>query len=188
MIFEFAMYYLSFLPLWISIIIIDIISIVRNDGNLWTERISVPAVIIGIIICLVVAYKWINEKGTQNRETYIIERAREERFVTAEFLMTYVLPLFAFEFTQWDGMMLFLLFFGIFWFLVYRHKYFCTNLALEICGYRVYECELKSGNQTIIKRVVSRKELDGMGGKTIRTRKFNNDYHFEVGRERGGES
>ena len=180
MIFEFAMYYLSFLPLWASIIIIDVISIARNHSCLWTEQISIPVIVLGIIISSVVAYKWITKKGYQNRETYELKTAKEERFVTAEFLMSYVLPLFAFDFTSWDGVLLFVLFFGVFWFLVRRHKYFCTNLALEICGYRVYDCELKTGAQTINKQVVSRKELDGMAGKKIRTRKFNNDYHFEV--------
>lgn len=181
MIFEFAMYYLSFLPLWVSIIIIDVISIARNDSCLWTEKISIPVILFGIIFCSVVAYRWITKKGNQNRETYELKSAKEERFVTAEFLMSYVLPLFAFEFTQWDGVVLFALFFGVFWFLVHRHKYFCTNLALELCKYKVYDCELITGKQTITKQVASRKELDGMAGKTIRTRKFNNDYHFEVG-------
>ena len=103
--------------------------------------------------------------------------------MTAEFLISYVLPLFAFDFTKWDGVILFILFFGVFWFLVHRHKYFCTNIALEICKYRVYECELKQYNQVIHKRVVSRNELDGMVGKKIRTRKYNNDFHFEIGLE-----
>ena len=180
MIFEFSMYFLSFLPLWLSVVLIDAISIIRNEDNLWTEIISIPLVLVGILVCSLFAYGWIKKKGFQNRETYELKSAKEERFLTAEFIMSYVLPLFAFDFTQWDGVVLFVLFFGVFWFLVYRHKYFCTNLVLEICKYRVYECELKTGEQIICKRVVSRNELDGICGKTIRTKKFNNDYHFEV--------
>lgn len=180
MIFEFAMYYLSFLPLWISIIFIDVVNCCRESNNLWTENISIVLIPLGIIVCSVVTWKWLTKKGSQNREKYRIEAAKEERFVTAEFLISYVLPLFAFDFTKWDGAVLFALFFSVFWFLVYRHKYFCTNLALEICGYRVYECELKNGTRTINKHVVSRSQLDGFVGKEIRTRKFNNDYHFEV--------
>ena len=180
MMFEFSMYFLSFLPLWLSVILIDVFSIIRNDVNLWTEFISIPAIIIGVLLCSVFVYSWIKKKGFQNRESYELRSAKEERFLTAEFIMAYVLPLFAFDFTQCDGVALFLLFFLILWFLVYRHKYFCINLALEICKYRVYECELYIGGQTISKRVVSRKELDGLCGKKVRTKKFNNDYHFEV--------
>lgn len=187
MIFEFSMYYLSFLPLWISIIIIDAVNLGRGTANRWTEIISILVIMLGIIACSIIAYKWLTKKGNINREKYKIEKAKEERFVTAEFLMSYVLPLFAFDFTQWDGVLLFSLFFSIFWFLVHRHKYFCTNLALEICKYRVYECELQIGKETISKLVASRNELDGLVGATIRTRKFNNDYHFEVGVEQGGE-
>lgn len=183
MIIQFAMYYLSFLPLWVSIIIINGISIVRNDRCLWIERISIPVILFGIIISSLIVYKWITKKGKQNREIYTIESAKEVKFITAEFLMSYVFPLLAFDFTQWDGILLFLLFFSAFGFLVYRHNYFCTNIALELCKYKVYECELKTGVQTISKRVVSRKELDSLTGKKIRTRKYNNDYHFEVGVE-----
>ena len=180
MIFEFAMYFLSFLPLWMSIVLIDLVNMIRDDNNLWTERLSIVSIVAGIIICSIATWKWLHESGSQNREKYEIISASEERFITAEFLMSYVLPLFAFDFTKWDGALLFLLFFGVFYFLVHRHRYFCTNLALEICGYRIYECKLKTGNQTISKLVVSRKELNEMGGFTIRTRKFNDDYHFVV--------
>ena len=183
MIFEFAMYYLSFLPLWVSVIFIDAVNCIRETKNLWTETISIVVIVIGIIVCSVITWKWLTKGAIQNRETYTINSAKEERFVTAEFLISYVLPLFAFDFTKGDGVVLFILFFGVFWFLVHRHKYFCTNIALEICKYRVYECELKQYNQVIHKRVVSRNELDGMVGKKIRTRKYNNDFHFEIGLE-----
>jgi len=187
MIFEFAMFFLSFLPLWLSIIFMDLINMIRDSKNLWTEKLSVVGVLSGIIICSFVTWKWLHKDGSQNREKYEIISAKEERFITAEFMMTYVLPLFAFDFTRWDGVVLFLLFFYVFWFLVHRHKYFCTNLALEIFGYRIYECELKNGNQTLSKLVVSRNELNAMAGSTIRTRKYNNDYHFEVIEKSGEE-
>ena len=187
MIFEFSMYYLSFLPLWISIIVIDVISLGRGTENKWTEIISIPIIMLGIVLCSIVSYKWLTKKGNVNREKYRIEKAKEERFVTAEFLMSYVFPLYAFDFTQWDGVILFGLFFLIFYFLVHRHQYFCTNLALEICKYRIYQCDLKIEKVIISKRVVSRNELDGLVGKIVRTRKFNNDYHFEVGVEQDDE-
>lgn len=180
MMFEFSMYFLSFLPLWLSIIMIDVFSIIRNNNNLLIEFISIPVIIGGVLICSIIVYGWIKKKGFQNRETYELRMAKEERFLTADFIMAYVLPLFAFDFTRYDGVALFLLFFIILWILVYRHKYFCTNLVLEICKFRIYECELYTDGQTISKRVVSRKELDGLCGKRMRTKKFNNDYHFEV--------
>ncbi len=132
MIIQLSMYYLSFLPLWVSIIIIDWISIIRNDRCLWIERISIPVIVSGIIISSMIVYKWITKKEKQNRETYTVENAKEVKFITAEFLMSYVFPLFTFDFTQWDGILLFVLFFSAFCFLVCNHNYFCTNIALEL--------------------------------------------------------
>ena len=179
--FEFAMYYLSYLPLWASIVFIDVVSIMRNEDYPWTEWISIVVIPIGIFICSLITYRWIKRTEKQNVELYMLEDAKEVRFVTAEFLMSYVIPLYAFEFTKWDGVVLFFVFFCVFWFLVFRHKYFRANLALEICGYRIYDCELLISGQKISKRVVSRKELPSMIGETIHNRKYNNDYHFEVG-------
>lgn len=42
---------------------------------------------------------------------------------------------------------------------------------------------MRSVNSYPKKTVISRKELDGMAGQKIHTRKFNNDYHFEMGVE-----
>ena len=85
-----------------------------------------------MIICIIVTEIVLNKKETINREEYILVSASDEKFITAEFLMTYVLPLFAFDFTKWDGVVLFLFFFLIFGVLVHRHKYFCTNIYLEL--------------------------------------------------------
>lgn len=180
MIFEFSMYFLSFLPLWVSILIIDVVNCTREEENLGTEKLSIALILLGILVFSFIAWRWLTRKSSQNREKYILEYAKEERFITAEFLMTYVIPLFAFDFTRWDGMVLFLWFFIVFGVLVHRHKYFCTNLALEFCGYRVFDCRLAISGQTISKHIVSRNELVGYIGKTIRTQKYNDDYHFEV--------
>ena len=183
MIFQFAIYFLSFVPLWISILFVDIISCLRNDNYLLTEIISMIVIPVGMIISSVIVWNRLSSKRSkrkQNMESYVIEAAKEERFGAAEFLMAYVLPFFAFDFTLWDGTVLFLIFFFILWTLVYRHKYFCVNFAMEIFGYRVYECELKNGKQIISKYIVSQQQLELKCGETIKTQKFNNDYHFDI--------
>ena len=178
MMFRLAMYYLSFLPLWISIIFIDVVECIQDDHNLWTENISIAMIVVGLIGAGFTVYRWIRKGKRQNREKYIVENIKEERFGAAEFLMSIVLPLFAFDFTKWDGAVLFVFFFSVFGFITIRHNYFCTNLALEIFGYRVYECQMKSGGQSIVKKIVSRTKL--AKGDKICTKKFNNDVHFVV--------
>ena len=94
--------------------------------------------------------------------------------------MTYVLPLFVFDFRRWDGVVLFLIFYGLFFFLIHRHKYLCTNLFLEFGGYRVFSCSLVKENVLLRKMIVSRNELESMSGAEISTKSFNNDYLFEI--------
>ena len=79
MIFEFAMYYLSFLPLWVSVIFIDAVNCFRETKNLWTETLSIVVIVIGIIVCSVITWKWLTKGTLQNCETYTIKSAKEER-------------------------------------------------------------------------------------------------------------
>ena len=52
-----CLYFTSFLPLWISIIFIDIKSMFENTENLWTEIISVfIIVLVGIVSTIVVVF------------------------------------------------------------------------------------------------------------------------------------
>ncbi len=192
MIFEISVYYLSCLPLWLSIFFIDVVSLCRGTEHGWTEWLSIDAILLATAMCGIYTYLWIKGAETPAGEKYIIDKAKEERFAAVEFMMSYVFPLFAFEFTQWDGVVLFLIFFGCFGFLVHRHRIFSTNPVMELLGYRVYECDLKpykpaagkekiKGQSEIFKKsIVSRHELDGMPGCMIRTKIINNDYQFET--------
>ena len=39
--FSFSLYYISFAPLWISVLFIDIKSCIENSSDLWTEKIFI---------------------------------------------------------------------------------------------------------------------------------------------------
>lgn len=58
----------------------------------------------------------------------------------AEYLLSYILPLFAFDFTVWNGVVLFLIFFTILGFLCIKHNYFSVNIILEMAEFRFYNC------------------------------------------------
>lgn len=49
-IFSTSMFYLSFFPLWVSILFIDVKNIIQGGNNLWTEWISIICILIGMII------------------------------------------------------------------------------------------------------------------------------------------
>lgn len=91
----FCMFFLSFAPLWISVLFIDIKSICEGNTNIWTEIISVSLVLSVSVISLIVLMCELNPRNTSGQQEYRIISAKEEKTITAEFLLSYILPLFA---------------------------------------------------------------------------------------------
>ena len=174
----FSMYFLSFLPLWISVLFIDIKSIAEGQPHIWTERISVILILVMTFISLVVLMVSRNKNGSQ---VYTIIEVKEEKAITAEFLLSYILPLFAFDFTVWDGVVQFLIFFLVLAFLSIRHSHFSVNILLELLKYRFYSCKLKNSDGVEIdKTIICQQTLSAQRGKKIRIRSLNNEYSVKV--------
>lgn len=150
---SFSMYFLSFVPLWISVLFIDIKSLLEGGGDKWTEIISILGILLGVLISLVILFV---KFFSADDEKYVltIQKAKESKTITAEFLLSYILPLFAFDFTQWDEVVKFLIFFLIFGYLCIRHNIFSVNIVLELMHYRMYECRLMNTDGKEIKRTV----------------------------------
>ena len=173
------MYYLSFTPLWISVLFMEIMSLWHGAEYKGTEIASlvlIPAVFIVAIIKL--------KRGLKSTKTgavkYELEEASEEKLVTAEFLATFIIPLFAFDFTTWEGMALFGFFFLIFGWLCVHHNYFCTNIMLDVFKYRIYECRLVDGQGIEIERkIISKRNLKLCQGTYIFSKGLNNDYGYD---------
>ena len=126
-IFSASLFFMSFVPLWISILFIDVKSIVTG-GEIRTEVISIIIIVYRLVSC------------------------SEEKSVSAEYLLSYILPLFAFDFTQWDQVVLFLIFYVTLAFLCIRHNYFSINVILEVCHYRFYSCTLENEDHISIEK------------------------------------
>lgn len=115
-----------------------------------------------------------NGNGKKAVDTY---RAVREYDGTAEYLLSYILPLFAFDFTVWNEVILFLIFFSVFAFLSIRHNHFSVNVLLELMQYRFYSCELENEDGvSISKTVVCKETLSAQVGGTILVRAINNEY------------
>lgn len=113
--FIFSMFFLSFTPLWIVIIFIDYKSIFIYKNNYIVKEILSSSIIIFIgIISFIIIYSNLNIKRTDNINRYVLEKVEECKTITSDFFLSYVLPLFAFDFTQWDGAAEFLVFFLLF--------------------------------------------------------------------------
>lgn len=156
-----SLFFLSFFPLWISVAFIDVMNIMGSDVNLWTEKISVGLIAFGVLISALTVIRQTRQKANYIRPT--IEKASKQKTVTAEYLLSYILPLFVFDFTKWKQVVLFLVFFGTLAFLCLKHHYVYANIVLEICGYTCYDCTMKNSDGSTFETVViSSNELTGM--------------------------
>lgn len=178
---SFSMFFLSFLPLWISVIFIDGKSIWDGSAHICTEVISIALIMVVVVISLIWLYIFVNQKDRREAKVYVLTSAKEEKTVTSEFMLSYMLPLFAFDFTLWYETLLFLLFFCIFAFLCIRHNYFSVNIVLELLGYRYYACALlDSEGNTLEKGIISREPLNAKINGDITIRYINNGYELQI--------
>ena len=178
---SFSMFFLSFFPLWVSILFIDIKSIVEKQASIVTEQYSIGVILILFTISLIILMLSFNKKDRNGAQEYIIEDVEEEKTITAEYLLSYILPLFAFDFTVWHQVVLFLVFFSVLAFLCIRHNYFSVNVFLELLGYRFYRCKLQNDDKvTISKVIISKERLLNRKTERILTHPINNEYATDI--------
>ena len=178
-----CLYFSSFLPLWISIIFIDIKSMFENTENLWTEIISVfIIVLVGIVSTIVVLFVFTtnSEDGLDKR---VIKEVTEDKAITSEYLLSYILPLFAFDFTKWDQVIIFLVFFVTLFFLCISHNHFSVNVLLELFRFKIFTCELENEDKVVIQsKIISNRLLNAHKGEDIYLKSLNNEIKLDIGR------
>lgn len=173
----------SFSPLWVAVLFIDIKSIVEHRSFVITEYFSIVFIILMFLISLIKLSSVIKRAKCNKREaqTFTLNSIVKQKSVTAEFVLSYIVPLIAFDFTQWDGVVLFGIFFLLLAFLCAKHSYFSVNVLLELFGYHFFSCELINSNGiTIEKNVISNHTLVEKKGSDIRVMDINNEYCLEV--------
>lgn len=179
--FSASLFFVSFLPLWISIFFMDLLSISKSTAYKTTEIISMACILIATVISLIIVYRELHNRGKEGARQYTLVVAKEEKLITAEYLCSYILPLLAFDFTLWHQVVLFLVFFSMLFCLCIRHNYYCINIALEIARYRLYRCCLIN-NDTITteKLVLSKQRLNDAIGSDLYISALNNDYNLHI--------
>lgn len=177
---SFSMYFLSFVPLWITVLFIDIKSLIDRGGDNWTEIISVSGILSGLLISLIILFAKFFVIDDE-KYMFTIQEAKESKTITAEFLLSYILPLFAFDFTRWDEVVKFLIFFLIFGYLCIRHNNFSVNIILELMHYRMYDCSLMNADGKVVDRtIISKNILSTSKGKDIEVKILNNEYYLDL--------
>lgn len=177
----FCLYFSSFAPLWVSIFFVDAMSIIKGNTYIYAEIISMGLILAGGLVSFWGLSFFLGKKTRDGVRKYTIKRAHKEKTITTVYLLSYVLPLFAFDFTRWEEVFLFLIFFVTFGVLSFYHKNFSANIILELIHYSVYDCDVTNsdGISTCLK-VLGRSELNGKITEEIELRPMNNDFYLEV--------
>ena len=179
--FSFSLFFVSFTPLWVSVLFIDFKSVLENRTDIRTEIIGICCIIIMMCISLYIIKGKLHNAEREGSIHFIVRKAKEEKTITAEYLLSYILPLFAFDFTLWNEVVLFLLFFLTIGFLCIKHNYFSVNIILEIFKYRFYICKLENDDGIEIEQtIISKRNLVGCIGDSIYLKSLNDEYKLDV--------
>lgn len=167
--FKWNMFFTSFLPLWTSIIISDIWSliekgikffgkhpivglplkqvlpvIVRYLSKIKVEGITVIILLVAVIVSVhqinkEIAKQEANERPPKGK----IVRAKRANKLSAEFLLAYILPMIAFNYEEVKSIVLFLIYFAVLSYLCIRNNNVYTNIYLEFKKYKMYDCDIQ---------------------------------------------
>lgn len=178
-VFTTCMFIISFAPLWVIVLFVDARSLFYGGDNKHTEIISIVLIFLALLVSFIILWLKIHNKSEENYEL-CVQEAKESKIVAADYLLCNVLPLLAFDFTQWDGVAMFLVFYSVLWILCIKHKYFGVNVVLEVMNYKTYECTLVNNDKKeIVRYVISKKNLTMHKGNAIAVKPLNNDFFVE---------
>lgn len=141
-----ALVFLNFFPLWLVVLVRAGTSLADSSKCHGTEWCVIAGILAGIPLayCHVVNTLKKSRNATPSPDdAFSMCNIHERKTLTAEVLLTYVLPLWAFKFTEWMGVVEFLVFFLVVVALAARHLDMTGSLFLEWLGYRYYDCNVK---------------------------------------------
>ena len=191
--FKWDMFVTSFIPLWVSIIIFDVWDIVYNaitespkDGKLvgrllcFAKNNIIPFASVIIIFTVVIISihgisRFLKEREcSKQNPNGTIKRVKKANKLSSEFLLAYILPLIAFDFSNLKSLVLFVVYFAILAFLCIRNNNIYTNIFLEFKRYRIYLCDIERlvpGDKMIIyydSLIISKDDLTLSEDKSIK--------------------
>ena len=202
--FRWNMFVTSFLPLWVSIMIVNLWEIITNiceDWNiqesLWKNSCSIVKnnifILFAILVIVFVVSLSIIEincfiKGQRKRKDLPkakVKKAVRANKLSSEFLLAYILPMIAFVFSDIKELILFLIYFSVLAFLCIRNNNVYTNIFLEFKGYKMYTCSLEYPimNKNMLYEeclVISKENMISRIGKEIKYWDFDNYIYINL--------
>ncbi len=181
-IFKFSTFFASYTPLWLSIAYIDLMNVFYHQTpNRWTEILSVACIVIGYLISIPNIVFTMKALNKENAEHLTLETVHEQKTASLEYVLSFVLPMFAFEFTQWENVILFILYFIVLSYLVLKHNLLVANIVFEVLHYQFYDITAKNGfSVTVTREVISKRRLENKQADEIYLRSMNNGLWCDV--------
>lgn len=187
--YKLCLFITSFIPLWISIIFKIFTEAIDANFSCYGREFIGSSVFI-LSICLVNAVSIIyikvgikRARSTTGRyERCKIINAEKEKTITSEYLLSYILPLFAFDFKDWKEIALFLLYFIILAFLCIKNNNVYVNLLFELVGYSYFNCEIEMELSGNLKRVtiITKQDLNSKIGHELTIVSLNKPIYYDV--------
>jgi len=113
-------------------------------SNKLLELISIVVILVIISISFFGINFFLNDiKRTEVKRYCTIKKARRANKLSSEFLLAYILPLIAFDYTDIKDIVLFVIYFAVLAFLCIRNNNVYTNILFEFKGYKMYECDIE---------------------------------------------
>ncbi len=159
--FKWHMFVTSFIPLWISILIINLWDIISNFIHNWDSESTVNKNIwsgvkyncVPIIFTLIILFIYfvsrfkilalIKNRGKLVKRKVVLTSYRKCNKLSTEFLLAYILPMIAFDFSLLKDVVIFVVCFLILAFLCIKNDNVYINIFLEFRGYKIYNCDIE---------------------------------------------
>ena len=161
--FKWDMFVTSFIPLWLSIVVLNAWNIVSLALEKWDDKrkilenlknilcsgnvqvINIIVIAILVTSSIVGINSFLKKKLTvkSNHPKGTVKKATKANKLSSEFLLAYILPMIAFDFGDPQKLVLFLIYFLVLAYLCIRNNNIYTNILLEFKGYRIYTCDFE---------------------------------------------
>ncbi len=201
--FKWHMFITSFIPLWVTIILLDAWDTVINFQAAWNKEllffqnlwacieislvqiVSIIIILIVVLISVVKFESFIRKRRTSPNDRAVIKTAKKEKSLSTEYLLSYILPLIAFDFGNLRDVIIFLIFFFVLAFLCIRNSNIYTNIYLEFRRYKIFTCNIE---RTIMDKatlfencfVLSKNDLEQDIGENMAYWDFDNTHYIKT--------
>lgn len=183
--YKYSTFFLSYTPLWLSILFLDWVSLfLQKTVSPWTERMSVVLILILYAVSFFILVLSLTELDKEGTERVTVKKCEEHKSEVMEYLLSCVLPMFAFDFTLWTQVVLFMIYFIALALVCISHNIMVPNIILCILKYRFYHIEAEDTYGCPIERdVLSREKLMDEVGEDIILRPINADIYYNCKRK-----